>query len=57
MQRIVLHIDLDYFYVQVEEVLKPELKGKPAVVGADPKYGRGRGRDVVCTGKYLKSNY
>ena len=48
--RIILHIDLDYFYVQVEEVLKPELKGKPAVVGADPKKGAGRG--VVSTASY-----
>jgi DNA polymerase IV (DinB-like DNA polymerase) len=50
MQRIILHIDLDYFYAQVEEVLKPELKGKPVVVGADPKKGNGRG--VVSTCNY-----
>lgn len=48
--RIVLHIDLDYFYVQVEEVLSPKLKGKPVVVGADPKKGQGRG--VVSTANY-----
>ncbi|MFH0869104.1 MAG: DNA polymerase IV [archaeon] len=48
--RIILHIDLDYFYAQVEEVLKPELKGKPVVVGADPKKGAGRG--VVSTSNY-----
>ncbi len=48
--RIILHIDLDYFYAQVEEVLKPELKGKPVAVGADPKHGSGRG--VVSTSNY-----
>lgn len=55
MQRIVLHIDLDYFYVQVEEVLKPELKGKPVAVGADPKKGSGRG--VISTASYEAREY
>ncbi|MEM4248600.1 MAG: DNA polymerase IV [Candidatus Nanoarchaeia archaeon] len=53
--RIILHIDLDYFYAQVEEVLNPELKGKPVVVGADPKKGRGRG--VVSTCNYEARKY
>ena len=48
--RIILHIDLDYFYAQVEEVLNPKLKGKPIVVGADPKKGKGRG--VVSAASY-----
>ncbi|KAG5672638.1 hypothetical protein PVAND_002751 [Polypedilum vanderplanki] len=26
---VILHLDIDYFYAQVEEVLKPELKTKP----------------------------
>lgn len=30
--RIVLHVDLDYFYAQCEEIRKPELKGKPVAV-------------------------
>jgi len=50
MQHIILHIDLDYFYAQVEEVLNPKLKGRPVVVGADPKGGHGRG--VVSTSNY-----
>ena len=31
-QRIVLHIDFDYFYAQCEEVRAPDLKTKPVVV-------------------------
>lgn len=27
---VILHLDIDYFYAQVEEVLNPELKNKPA---------------------------
>ena len=32
MQRIILHLDLDYFYAQVEEARKPEIKNKPVVI-------------------------
>eukprot|EP00743_Colponemidia_sp_Colp-15_P011344 GILK01012642.1.p1 GENE.GILK01012642.1~~GILK01012642.1.p1 ORF type:complete len:564 (-),score=89.55 GILK01012642.1:49-1740(-) len=35
-QRIIVCVDLDYFYVQVEEVRQPALKGKP--VGVTQKY-------------------
>jgi DNA polymerase IV (DinB-like DNA polymerase) len=41
---------MDHFYTAVEERERPELKGKPVVVGADPKEGRGRG--VVSTSNY-----
>ena len=50
-QRIVMHIDMDYFYAQIEERDNPELKGKPVIVGADPKRGKGRG--VVSTCNYI----
>jgi len=49
-QKIILHVDLDAFYASVEIRDRPELKGKPVVVGADPKGGRGRG--VVSTCNY-----
>lgn len=32
MERIILHLDLDYFFAQCEEVRKPELKNKAIVV-------------------------
>jgi len=48
--RCVLHLDMDYFFAQVEELKNPDLKGKPVVVGADPRGGVGRG--VVATSNY-----
>ena len=48
--RMILHIDLDAFFASVEEVNHPELKGRPIIVGADPKQGKGRG--VVSTCNY-----
>jgi DNA polymerase IV (DinB-like DNA polymerase) len=41
---------MDHFYTAVEEQERPELKGKPVIVGADPKQGNGRG--VVSTSNY-----
>jgi DNA polymerase IV (DinB-like DNA polymerase) len=48
--RIILHMDMDHFYTAVEEREHPEFKGKPVVVGSDPKEGKGRG--VVSTSNY-----
>src|SRR3989344_6137981 len=48
--RIIIHMDLDAFYASVEEREHPEFRGKPVIVGADPKNGQGRG--VVATANY-----
>ena len=34
---------MDHFYTAVEERAHSEIRGKPVIVGADPKGGRGRG--------------
>jgi DNA polymerase IV (archaeal DinB-like DNA polymerase) len=48
--RVILHVDLDAFFPSVEIREHPEYKGKPVVVGADPKEGKGRG--VVSSASY-----
>jgi len=47
MARCIFHIDLDAFFVSVEQVLNPELKGKPIIVGGDPER-----RGVVSSASY-----
>jgi DNA polymerase IV (DinB-like DNA polymerase) len=49
-RRIIFHVDMDHFFTAVEEREHPEYKGKPVIVGADPKAGKGRG--VVSTCNY-----
>jgi DNA polymerase IV (DinB-like DNA polymerase) len=48
--RVIMHVDMDHFFSAIEEREHPEYKGKPVVVGADPKEGKGRG--VVSTCNY-----
>ncbi|NIP66739.1 DNA polymerase IV, partial [Candidatus Bathyarchaeota archaeon] len=45
-----MHVDMDHFFSAVEERENPEYKGKPVIVGADPREGQGRG--VVSTCNY-----
>lgn len=49
MARWVLHIDLDQFLVAVELLRRPELRGRPVVVGGD---GDPTKRGVVSTASY-----
>ncbi len=48
--RTILHLDMDAFFAAVEQRDRPELRGRPVVIGADPQGGRGRG--VVSTASY-----
>ncbi len=50
-KRIILHVDMDHFFSAVEEREHLEFKGKPVVVGADPKKGDGRGVVKTCNYK------
>lgn len=48
--RVVMHVDLNAFFAAVEERERPELRGKPIVIGAPVKEGQGRG--IVNTASY-----
>jgi len=53
--RIIFHMDMDSFYASVEVQRNPNLRGKPVIIGADPKEGKGRG--VVATASYEARKY
>ena len=47
--RYILHVDMDAFFASIEQRDDPSLKGRPVIVGADPKKGRGRGVVSTCS--------
>tara|TARA_B100001179_G_scaffold232235_1_gene224459 strand:+ start:802 stop:1890 length:1089 start_codon:yes stop_codon:yes gene_type:complete len=55
MQRIILHLDLDYFYAQVEESRDLSLKTKPVVVCQFS--GRSADSGAVATTNYIARKY
>lgn len=55
MERIVLHLDLDYFFAQVEERQRPEISSRPVVVCIYSDVERGRG--AVSTANYIARRF
>jgi len=53
--RIIAHLDMDAFFASLEEAGSEIFRGKPIVVGSDPKDGQGRG--VVSTANYKAREY
>ncbi|MEX0910607.1 MAG: DNA polymerase IV, partial [Nitrosopumilaceae archaeon] len=54
-QRIVFHVDFDYFYAQCEELRNPELKTKPVAVCVFSDRGGDSG--AIATANYVARKY
>lgn len=52
--RKIIHIDMDAFFASVEERDNPDLKGKPVIIGSDPRKTGGRGVVSTCNYKARK---
>ena len=50
--RVIIHLDMDAFFAAIEQMINPELKGRPVIVGGTPD-----SRGVVSTCSYEARNY
>lgn len=51
MLKKIIHLDLDYFFCQVELLTKPELRERPVAIGYDCP------RSVLCTANYVARKF
>ena len=49
LSRKIIHIDMDAFFAAVEIRDNPKLKGKPVIIGSDPRKTGGRGVVSTCS--------
>lgn len=48
-ERFIVHVDMDAFFAAIEQRDCPSYRGKPVIIGADPKGGKGRGVVSTCS--------